>query len=84
MSKPFKTLRGRTILLDLPKRKESSIQLSAKDEEAMMAEAVKLWNKLTVYAIGDKVEEGTYFYVIKAIYEGGIPIEKHGFVEVKY
>jgi hypothetical protein len=33
---------------------------------------------------GDKVEEGTYFYIIKAIYEGGIPLEKHGFVEVKY
>ena len=57
MSKGFKSLRGRAILLDVPKRKESSIQLSAKDEEAMMAEAVKLWNKLTVYAIGDKVEE---------------------------
>jgi hypothetical protein len=33
---------------------------------------------------GDLVEEGTYFYIIKAVYEGGIPIEKHGFVEVKY
>ena len=55
--KPFKSLRGRTILLDIPKRKESSIQLSAKDEDAIMADAVKMWNKLTVYAIGDKVEE---------------------------
>jgi len=53
----FKKLRGRTILLDLPQRKESSIQLSAKDEEAIMADAVKLWNKLTVFAIGEKVEE---------------------------
>lgn len=57
MSKPFKLLRGRTILLNVPKRKESSIQLSAKDEEVIMAEAVKMWNKLTVYAVGDKVEE---------------------------
>tara|TARA_R110002126_G_scaffold51100_2_gene140232 strand:- start:4241 stop:4537 length:297 start_codon:yes stop_codon:yes gene_type:complete len=57
MSTPFKSLRGRTILLDLPKRKESSIQLSAKDEEIIMQEAVKMWNKLTVFAIGDKVEE---------------------------
>jgi hypothetical protein len=54
---PFKKLRGRVILLDLPERKQSSIQLSSKDEETIMAEAVKMWNKLTVYAIGDKVED---------------------------
>ena len=54
---PFKKLRGRTILLSIPERKKSAIQLTAKDEEALMAEAVKMWNKLTVYAVGDKVEE---------------------------
>ena len=57
MSKGFRSLRGRAILLDVHKRKESSIQLSAKDEEAIMADAVKMWNKLTVFAVGDKVEE---------------------------
>jgi hypothetical protein len=45
-------------------------------------DAAGSWNGQT--SGGDKVEEGTYFYVIKALYEGGIPIEKHGFVEVKY
>jgi hypothetical protein len=55
--KPFQKLRGRAILLDVPKRKESAIQLSAKDEDLIMQEAVKMWNKLTVYAVGDKVEE---------------------------
>jgi hypothetical protein len=54
---PFKKLRGRVLLLNVPQRKESVIQLSAKDEEAIMAEAVKMWNKLTVFAVGDKVEE---------------------------
>jgi hypothetical protein len=54
---PYKKLRGRVILLDVPKRKESAIQLSAKDEDAIMADAVKMWNKLTVYAVGDRVEE---------------------------
>lgn len=57
MKKGFKLLRGRTILVDVPERKASAIQLSAKDEEAMMAEAAKLWSRLTVYAVGDKVEE---------------------------
>jgi hypothetical protein len=54
---PFKKLRGRTILLSVPERKKSAIQLSSKDEEAILAEAVKMWNRLTVYAVGDKVEE---------------------------
>lgn len=53
----FKLLRGRTILLDIPQRKKSIVELSAKDEEAIMQEAAKLWNKLTVFAVGDKVEE---------------------------
>ena len=57
MSKGFKLLRGRAILLSVPERKKSGLELSAKDEEAMMQEAAKLWSKLTVYAIGDKVEE---------------------------
>jgi len=57
MNKSFKKLRGRTILLSVPERKKSSIELSAKDEEALMQEAAKLWSKLTVYAIGEKVEE---------------------------
>lgn len=53
----FKLLRGRTILVDVPVRKESTIQLSEKDEEHIMKEAMKMWNKLTVYAVGDKVED---------------------------
>ena len=57
MSKLFKKLRGRTILLSVPERKKSSIELSAKDEEALMQQAAKLWSKLTVFAIGEKVEE---------------------------
>ena len=55
--KEFKMLRGRTILVDMPVRKESAIKLSEKDEEYIMAEAMKMWNKLTVHAVGDKVED---------------------------
>ena len=33
---------------------------------------------------GNKVEEGTYFYRIKAIIEGGEELIKHGFVVLKY
>ena len=40
------------------------------------------WNGKT--ADGNLVEEGTYFYRIKATYEGGEDIIKHGFVVLKY
>ena len=35
-------------------------------------------------ADGNKVEEGTYFYRINAIIEGGEELIKHGFVVLKY
>ena len=54
---PFKTLRGRRILIEVPVKKESVITLSEKDKDALMYEAMKQWNRLTVYAIGDKVED---------------------------
>jgi len=53
----FKTLRGRRILIEVPVRKESTIKLSEKDNDAMMYEAMKQWNRLTIYAVGDKVED---------------------------
>jgi subtilisin-like proprotein convertase family protein len=40
------------------------------------------WNGKT--SDGNLVEEGTYFYRIKATYEGGEDIIKHGFVVLKY
>jgi hypothetical protein len=55
--KEFKLLRGRTILVDIPQKKETGLQLSGKDEDMIMAEAMKMWNKLTVFAVGDKVED---------------------------
>jgi subtilisin-like proprotein convertase family protein len=40
------------------------------------------WNGKT--SSGELVEEGTYFYRIDAVFEGGEEIQKHGFVVVKY
>ena len=37
----FKTLRGRRILIEVPVKKESAIKLSAKDDDALMYEAMK-------------------------------------------
>ena len=33
---------------------------------------------------GTLVEEGTYFYMIKATFEGGEEVEKQGFVQLRY
>jgi len=46
---------GRRVLINVPKKKESVIELTAKDEEMMMKEAMALWTNLEVYAIGDTV-----------------------------
>lgn len=47
---------GRRVLINVPKRKESAIQLSEKDEEALMRDAMRLWTKLEIYAVGSTVE----------------------------
>ena len=49
-------LMGKRVLINVPEKKESVIELTVKDEEAIMQEAMKLWTKLEVYAIGDTVE----------------------------
>jgi hypothetical protein len=50
-------LMGRRVLVNVPQKKESVIELTAKDEEQIMQEAMKLWTRLEVYAIGDSVEK---------------------------
>jgi hypothetical protein len=47
---------GRRVLINVPKKKESVIELSAKDEESIMQEAMQEWLKLEVYAVGSSVE----------------------------
>jgi hypothetical protein len=57
---------GRRVLINVPKKKESVIELTAKDEEQIMQEAMKLWTKLEVYAVGTTVEslkEGDKVYI---------------------
>ncbi len=48
-------LMGRRVLINVPKKKESVIELTAKDEDMMMKEAMALWTNLEVYATGDTV-----------------------------
>ena len=84
---PFKTLRGRRILIEVPVKKESVIELSEKDKDALMYEAMKQWNKLTVYAIGDKVDEiavGDSVYIPVAQLEHAEKVDIDGSVKLMF
>jgi hypothetical protein len=84
---PFKTLRGRRILIEVPVKKESVITLSEKDQDALMYEAMKQWTKLTVYAIGDKVEEiavGDLVYIPTGQLEHAEKVDIDGSVKLMF
>lgn len=83
--KDFKTLRGRRILIEVPKKKESVITLSEKDKDALMYEEMKAWNKLTIYAVGDKVEDvvpGDVVYIPVSSLEHSEKIDIDGSVKL--
>jgi len=83
--KDFKTLRGRRILIEVPKKKESVITLSEKDKDAMMYEEMKAWNRLTIYAVGDKVEDvvpGDVVYIAVSSLEHSEKVDIDGSVKL--
>ena len=83
--KPFKVLRGRRIIIDVPERKESLIKLTEKDEDAIMYEAMKAWLKLKVIAVGDKcedVKDGDIVYIPYAALEHSEKIDLDGTVRL--
>ena len=81
----FKTLRGRRILIEVPVKKESVITLSEKDKDALMYEAMKQWNRLTIYAVGDKVEDvvaGDVVYIAVSQLEHSEKVDIDGSVKL--
>ena len=81
----FKTLRGRRILIEVPEKKESIITLSEKDKDALMYEAMKQWNRLTIYAVGDKVEDvvaGDVVYIAVSQLEHAEKVDIDGSVKL--
>jgi hypothetical protein len=77
----MKTLRGKRVLITVPELKKSSLELSAKDEELIMQEAMKKWQKLEVFAVGLEVENiavGDQVYIQTYAIESGEKIEVDG------
>ena len=78
-------LQGRRVLINVPKKKESVIELTAKDEEQIMQEAMKLWTKLEVYAIGDTVEKlavGDKVYITTGSLQNAEKVEIDGEIKL--
>lgn len=77
----MKMLRGTRVLISLPEMKKQAIELSEKDKALLEAEARKSWTQLSVFAIGDKVEdvkEGDKVYVRASALELSERIEIEG------
>jgi len=71
-------LRGKRVLVTVPELKKSAVELSAKDEEMIMMEAMKKWQSLEIYEVGDDVVDlkpGDKVYVQTYALESGEKIE---------
>ena len=77
----MKNLRGKRVLITVPELKKSNIAISEKDEEMMMQEAMKKWQSLEIFAVGDEVEglkKEDMVYVQTYALESGEKIEVEG------
>ena len=53
----FKQLRGNRLLLNLPKKEEGKLIVDENTKEALEKEMMQKLNKLSVYAVGDLVQD---------------------------
>ena len=74
-------LRGKRVLISTPELKKSALELTSKDEDMIMREAMKQWQKLEVFAVGDEVTNlnaGDLVYIQTYALESGERIEIEG------
>lgn len=75
---------GRRILVNVPEKKASaldSLELNKQDEDAVLREAMKLWSKLEIFAVGDecsKLQAGDLVYITTSALENAERIELDG------
>lgn len=76
---------GRRVLINVPKKKESVIELTAKDEAMIMEEAMKMWTNLEVYATGDAVNlvsAGDKVYITTGSLQNAEKVEIEGEIKL--
>lgn len=81
----MKALRGKRVLVTVPELKKSAVELSIKDEEMIMMEAMKKWQSLEIYEVGDDVVDlkpGDKVYVQTYALESGEKIEVDGHMRI--
>jgi Tfp pilus assembly protein PilZ len=74
-------LRGKRVLISTPELKKSALELTSKDEDMIMRDAMKQWQKLEVFAVGDEVTNlnaGDSVYIQTYALESGERIEIEG------
>jgi hypothetical protein len=76
---------GRRVLINVPKKKESVIELTAKDEAMLVEEAMKMWTNLEVHATGDAVtlvSAGDKVYITTGSLQNAEKVEIDGEVKL--
>ena len=53
----YMKLRGRRVLINIPEKKESVIELTEKDKAIIQEDEMKSWTRLVVHAVGADVTE---------------------------
>jgi len=78
-------VRGKRLLVTVPELKKASVELSAKDEELRMQDAIKVWTKLEIFAVGNEVEgikAGDIAYIQTYALESAERIEIDGVIKL--
>jgi hypothetical protein len=78
-------VRGKRLLVTVPELKKASVELSVKDEELRMQDAIKVWTKLEIFAVGNEVEgikAGDIVYIQTYALESAERIEIDGVIKL--
>jgi co-chaperonin GroES (HSP10) len=78
-------VRGKRILVSIPKIKEAPIKLSEKEEQERQNEAIKQWTQLEVFAAGTEITDikaGDKVYIQTYALESGERIDVEGEIKL--